>query len=130
MEENFYQPRTTYLKSVIQAIWQVDGYPGYRHEFIVPKGLMEMIFDFGESKPIQANFNGKDFQLAKCFMSGYRTMPVQHDLPQRHTYLGIQFHPAAIKHVLNVPAGEFTNEPMDMTLVEEFFNILWEQLTA
>ncbi|MGB4846358.1 MAG: helix-turn-helix domain-containing protein [Saprospiraceae bacterium] len=128
MEENFYLPQTTYLKSVIQSIWQVDGYPGYHTEFIVPKGIIEMIFNFGESKPIQANINGRDFQLAKCFMNGYRTLPVLVELPQRHTYLGIQFHPAAIKHLLNIPAREFTNEAIDMMLTDGFFNLLWEQL--
>lgn len=128
MEEKLYIPETTYLKSIIRSIWQVYGHPGYDKEIIVPKGIAEMIFDLGESKHVQVRLNGREFPLAKCFMSSFNTLPIYLNLPQHQTFFGIQFHPVVIKHLFNVPAGEFTNDAIDMTLLDSCFGILWEQL--
>lgn len=128
MNNHFYIPETKYLKTVIRSMWQVKNPMPYRNETIIPKGVVEIIFDLSECAPVQSEIGSKQFQLAKCFISGFNTHPVQLRLPDLHFFFGVQFHPVAIKHFLGVPAREFSNLPVDLTLLDTSFNSLWHQL--
>ena len=128
MKSNSYIPHTNYLKNVIRSIWQVNDLTPYKNEIIIPKGVVEIIFDLSESNPVQSRIYNKQYQLAKCFINGFNTYPVQVQLPQQHYFFGVQFHPGVIKHLLGVPAGEFINTLIDLTLIDQPFNFLWEQL--
>jgi AraC-like DNA-binding protein len=116
------------LKNVISSIWQTEGVTNFSIEHIIPKGVIEIIFNFSEGVPILAMLDNKTYTLSKCFINGFNTAPIQIHLPARQIFFGVQFHPFAIKKIFKLPAREFTDNVVDMTLVDSTFNSLWHQL--
>lgn len=112
----------------MHSIWQVDGNPGYKTETIIPKGIVEIIFNFSEQDVILAQLGKRQYLLPQCFISGFATSPVHLVLPGQHFFFGVRFHPAAIRHVFGVPAGEFANHSVDLTLIDHSIHSLWHQL--
>jgi len=128
LTSNIYIPPTEHFKNVFHSIWQTEGIPAFHTEHIIPKGIVEIIFNFSDGTPIIASLNRKQFYLSKCFINGYNSVSLHIDLPAQQTFFGIQFHPLAIKKLLKVPAREFTDVVVDMTLIDSLFNSLWHQL--
>ena len=128
MNTHFYLPEQELLQTFVHCIWQTEGKTAFQQEIIIPKGITEIIFDFGSSEPIAAVINNKNYTLGKCIINGFNTFPIQMHLPQFHTHFGIQFHPVAIKSIFGVPAREFSNLPLDLTLIDPFFETLRHQL--
>ncbi len=128
MNSNIYIPQSAHLRSMINAVWQTEGRPGFNRETIIPKGVIEIIFDLGGSSPVQASLGNKQFPLPKYFINGFNTLPLQLQLPQKQYYFGVQLQPVVIKQLLGVPAGEFTNQSVDLSLLDGFFHSLWHQL--
>ncbi len=117
------------MREFVRSVWQEEGYTTHQQEIILPTGIIEVIFDL-ELEGIAAEISGKDQQLPRCFINGFNTNPVRLNLPSKHTFFGIQFHPPAIRHVLGIPCGEFTNQVIDLTLIDPGFERLWQQLIA
>lgn len=113
---------------MIGAVWQTEGRPGFHRETIIPKGVIEIIFDLGSSSSVEARFGNKQYQLPKYFINGFNTQPLQLQLPEKQYYFGVQFNPVLIKRILGVPAGEFTNQSVDLGSLNVFFHSLWHQL--
>lgn len=128
MNNNFFIPQTAYLKNVIRSIWQVDGLTPFQNETIIPKGIIEVIFNFSESERINGIVNGKPYQLPNCFINGLNTCPIYLQLPEQQTFFGVQFHPIAIRHHFGAPACDFTNRAIDLALLNLSFHSLWHQL--
>ncbi|MEO8088443.1 MAG: AraC family transcriptional regulator [Bacteroidota bacterium] len=128
MNKEIYIPQTAYLKNVIRSIWQIEGITLFQNETIIPKGVVEIIFDFSESAAIQVELHNKFIHLPKCFINGFNTCPIQLQLPKRQIFFSVQFHPIAIKSLFDVPACEFANLTIDLTLINSSFNSLWHQL--
>lgn len=128
MNNNIYIPQIPLLQNIIPFIWQWNGITEFKNETIIPKGIIEIIFDFGEHDSLQGKLNGKSFQLAKCFINGFNTSPINLQLPERHTFLGVQFHASAVKGIFRFAASEFTNLVVDLSLLNVFFSSLWHQL--
>jgi AraC-like DNA-binding protein len=128
MKSELYIPASAYLKNVIRSIWEVNDLSHGKNETIIPKGVVEIIFDLSGSAPVNSDINGKHLQLAKCFINGFNTSPVRLYIPAHHFFFGVQFHPVAIRHLFGIPAGEFTNLAVDLTLLNQSFNSLWHQL--
>jgi len=55
-------------------------------------------------------------------------MPVQIQLPERQVFLGIQLQPLAVKKILGIPAREFSDMIVDLSLLNSTFHSLWPQL--
>ncbi len=110
-------------------MWQVEGFPVYKSEHIIPKGVVEVIFNLsdGDSRII-AQLEGKKYQLGKCFINGFNTAPIQLQLPQYQFFFGVVFQPLAIKRVFGIPAGEFSDKLVDLTMIDPGFHSLWHQL--
>lgn len=128
MSSNIYIPKTKYLKQVIRSIWQTNYQTNFKQEIIIPKGIVEIIFDLGGSAPIHGTIYTKHIQLPKCFINGFNTHPIQIYLPEHHFFFGVQFHPTAIKDFFKIPASEFSNLTIDLTLLSSSFDYLWHQL--
>jgi AraC-like DNA-binding protein len=109
-------------------MWQVDRIASYRQEYIVPKGIVEIIFNFSDDSPIQARFGNEKHTLSKCFINAFNTIPIEISLPRKQIFFGIRLQPLAAKKVLKVPASEFANLPVDVTLLDDAFSSLWHQL--
>ena len=130
MINNIYIPKTGYLQTVVQIIWQIEGVVPYQQEYIVPKGIVEIIFNFGDNGPVPAELNDKHYQLSKCFINGYNTCPISLQLPGKHHFFGVQMQPATVKNIFGLPAAELSNTAIDLTLVDPYFLSLWHQLAA
>lgn len=127
MKNDCYIPPPGYLQSIIRQIWQTDGVRGYSTEVIIPKGVVEIIFDCGNA-PVRASLGSKIYTPRRCFINGINTSPVLLQLPQMQTYFGVQFHPAAIKGLFGAPAREFGNCIVQLELIDPFFGQLWQQI--
>ncbi|MGZ8524431.1 MAG: helix-turn-helix domain-containing protein [Chitinophagaceae bacterium] len=128
MNSNHYIPVTAPFKNVIHSIWQVEGFTAFHEEHILPKGIVEIIFNFSDGIPILANVGDKQFHLSNCFINGFNTAPVQLRLPEQQKFFGVQFHPLAVKKIFRIPACEFSDTLVDLTLLDTSFHSLWHQL--
>lgn len=128
MHQESYLPQTPYIKNIVRSIWQIEGVTTFQNETILPKGIIEIIFNFSEDNSIIGIVNSQSFQLPRCFLSGINTHSIQLQLPQHQTFLGIQFNPVAIKYLLEVPCCEFTDQTIDLNLLNLSFNSLWHKL--
>ncbi len=113
---------------MIHSIWQVDHFTSFGTEYILPKGIVEIIFNFSDCPPINAQLNGNKYSLPNCFINGYNTNPIQLQLPQKQIFFGVLFQPMAIKKVFGSPAYEFSDKTVDLTLLDPMFRSLWHQL--
>jgi AraC-like DNA-binding protein len=127
LNNNYYIPKETCFKNVIAAIWQVGWSTSFERENIIPKGIVEIIFNFSDSS-IPAQLNGKQYHLPNCFINGFNTTPIQIQLPEKQVFFGVIFQPLAIKKIFGSPAGEFSDITVDLTLLYSTFHSLWHQL--
>jgi AraC-like DNA-binding protein len=128
MHHNHYIPTDPLVKSVIHSIWQVDHVTAYSREYIIPKGIVEVIFNFSHGTSITAHLEGQAFQLPNCFINGFNRVPIQLQLPPQQVFFGILFQPLAIKKLFGNPASEFADTTVDLTLLDKAFESLWQQL--
>ncbi|MFT3681652.1 MAG: helix-turn-helix transcriptional regulator [Ferruginibacter sp.] len=114
---------------MVQSFWQAERQNGdMNKETIIPKGVVEIIFSFEDHTGMNALLNGKMYSIPKCCINGYNTMPIYLNLAARQHFFGVVFHPAAVKKIFGIPAGEFANLCVDMTLINTAFNSLWQAL--
>jgi AraC-like DNA-binding protein len=125
---NYYIPKELCFKHTIHAIWQVDTFHHFHKEYIIPKGVVEVIFNFSDSASIPAQLGSKLHHLSNCFISGFSTRPIQLHLPKQQVFFGIVFQPLAVKEIFKIPACEFSNITVDLTLLDPIFHSLWHQL--
>jgi AraC-like DNA-binding protein len=100
----------------------------FQKEVIVPKGIIEIIFNFNIENGIPCHINGKAFHIQHCFVSGFNTSPVNLALPGHHHFFGVRLQPLAVKKICKAPGAELLNSPVDLTLLNKEFLSLWHQL--
>jgi len=113
---------------VIHSIWQTSGFTPFLNEHIIPKGIIEVIFNFSSGSPMLAHMGERQYHLSRSFINGFNTAPVQLQLPEQQMFLGIQLQPLAVKKILGIPAGEFSDMIVDLALLDSSFHSLWHQL--
>lgn len=129
METNIYIPTERPLADVVQVFWQEKREnAGFSHEVILPKGIVEIVFNFFPETTFNGKVYDKNFIIPKCFIQGYHNSSIKLDLPRSQFLFGVVLLTAATKHVLHVPAGEFARQCIDLTLVDASFCSLWHQL--
>lgn len=128
MDAHFAIPQSPLLKEAIHSFWQTNKQVFFGSEIIIPKGVVEIIFNFSVPAVISSVIADKQYQLPRCFINGFYTSPVQLQLPQQHFFFGIRLHPTAVKNLFGVPAGEFANQPTDLTLINKEIHSLWHRL--
>jgi len=129
LKSNYYIPTQPRFKQAIHSIWQVDGYPAFHTERIIPKGIIEIIFNFSNSA-VAAQVGDKKYNLPLCFINGFNTMPIELQLPQKQVFFGVMFQPSAVKRIFKTPACEFSDTTVDLALIDPFFHSLWQQLAG
>jgi AraC-like DNA-binding protein len=112
----------------IHSIWQTHGIPGFHKERILPKGIVEIIFNFSEGGPVEVGIGDRTASLPACFINGFNTGPIHICLPRQLSFFGVQMQPLAVKKVLGFPAGEFSNRVVDLSLVDSAFLSHWHHL--
>jgi len=112
----------------VRSFWQIAGAPNYQHETILPKGVVELIFSFGDDVFFSKSIQTQPVGIPRCFVNGMNNIPIKLHTPRRQVFFGVELHPAAVKKLLKVPCGEFLNAITDLQLVNKEFNSLWQQL--
>jgi AraC-like DNA-binding protein len=115
---------------VVHAIWQTSGYTPFQNEQVLPSGIIEVIFNFSEGSPMLAKMGNRSYHLAKCFINGFNTVPVNLQLPEQQAFFGIQLQPLAVRKILGVPAKEFSDTIVDLALIDSIFQSLWHELAG
>lgn len=128
MQNHFSIPQSPLFKDTSYAFWQTHrpNDPPVK-ETIIPKGVVEFIFSF-ETPQIIARINDQTFNIPRCFVRGFNTIPIQLHLSGRQTFFGVVIHPAAARHLLKTQPAEFFNSCVDLTLVDASFYSLWNCL--
>jgi AraC-like DNA-binding protein len=125
---NFYLPKQPCFTTSIHSIWQVDHCTAFTNECIIPKGVVEIIFNFSEGAPILTQVQNTAYHLPRCFITGFSTAPILTQLPQQQVFFGVVFQPMAVQKIFGYPAGEFLDSTADLTLLDKTFVSLWQQL--
>jgi AraC-like DNA-binding protein len=128
LNSNIYIPPSPHVNNAIRSVWQTDGFTPFHIEHIIPKGIVEIIFNFSDGSPILAQVGNRQYHLSKCFINGFNRVPLQLQLPVRQTFLGIRLQPLAVKKLLGIPAGEFSDMIADLDLTDSTFRSLWHEL--
>jgi AraC-like DNA-binding protein len=131
MNINFHEFKEPNIRDLVRAVFQTDGFHDFKNEIIMPKGTTEIIFDLSETTTITARLGeGKQVAetLPRCFVYSFTKQPTYVDLPSHQTYFGISLNPLVIKDIFGIPAGEFANRWIDMSLIDRSISSLWEQL--
>jgi AraC-like DNA-binding protein len=113
---------------MVHSFWQVEGKPDFHRELILPKGNIEIIFNFSDKNLFMAKLAANAFSLPKCFINGFNTTPIILTLPENQSFFGVRLHALAVKQLINVPASAFLDIIVDLTLIDRNFNTLWHQL--
>ena len=113
---------------MVHSIWQVEGKPAFNKELILPKGIVEIIFNFSDRNPFVAQMANSQTYLPGCFINGFNTKPIALTLPEKQSFFGIRLHPLAVKQLIKIPASAFLDMAVDLTLIDPGFNTLWHQL--
>lgn len=113
---------------MIHYAWQVEGLTPFHTEHILPKGIIEVIFNFSDASPMLVHVGDRQYHLANCFINGFNTVPVRIQLPERQLFFGVQFQPLAVKKILRTPACAFSDTIVDLALLDPAFHSLWHQL--
>ena len=128
MSSRFYIPQSPDVKAAVHSIWQIDRLSSFRKEHIIPKGVVELIFNFSDSLPISAQLGDKQYHLPNCFISGFNTAPIRLQLPKKQVFFGVTLQPLAAKKILGAPASAFSDILVDLTLLSSTFNNLWHEV--
>lgn len=116
------------VKNLIHSIWQVDHVTSFAIEYIIPKGVIEIIFNFSDSSITFDQSVRSENHLPHCFINGFNKAPIQLRLPRQQFFFGVLFQPLAIKKIFGIPASEFADITVDLTLIDPAFMSLWHQL--
>ncbi len=54
MESTFFIPQSSSIKTIVHSFWHMEGETVYKTETILPKGIVEIIFNFSDHCSIQA----------------------------------------------------------------------------
>ena len=128
MISNYHTPQPTDFCNAIHSIWQIKGFTPFQKEQILPKGIVEIIFNFSEGTPIPVETDGRQSQLGNCFINGLNKAPINLVLPEKQVFVGVMLRPLAVKKLIGAPAGIFSDDTVDLTLIDRSFNTLWHQL--
>lgn len=55
---------------------------GFSHEVILPKGIVEIVFNFFPETTFNGKVYDKNFIIPKCFIQGYHNSSIKLDLPR------------------------------------------------
>lgn len=127
MTTSFSSCNDIHINQFAKCFWQTEGAPVYGAETILPKGAVELIFNFGDTISFNDDKKNVSF-IPRCFVSGMRDIPVQLVAPANQSFFGIELHPVAVKKLLKLPAGELLNAITDLEGINSEFTGLWHQL--
>ena len=129
MKNHIYFPKNTELKEIVRVFFQSRGRNElHRQEVIIPRGIVEVVFNFEDTLKITAEIESEKTVLPRCFITGYKRLPSLIHHGENQDFFGVVFQPSIIKHRFGYLASEFADKYIDLTLIDSSFNSLWYQL--
>lgn len=107
---NIYFPTGEIEKTFIKSIWRLsDNDLNHRKEIILPKGTVEIIFNFSDT----IDYFNPSLQVSKClpsvFVNGINFKPFELTKSGRQEFLGIQLNGIGLRMLSNVSTKEFND---------------------
>lgn len=130
MKDRFYLAAPCHLLDNIHCFWAIDKESRFHNELIIPKGVIEIVFNFSITEPINVKFGTGALKLPGCFVNGFNTIPVHITLPKYHSFFGVQLQPMAVRKLLGTNGKEFSDQTVDLCLIKAGFYNLWCELAA
>jgi AraC-like DNA-binding protein len=127
MNNAIYFPASTPIGAYATSIWEVKNVHGVS-ETILPKGSMEIIFNFSQSVKSQIPSQTAALQAPRCFIQGMLTAPLQVSYAHDQHLLGICIQPDRLQSLLGILPSELINTRVDLTMMDPRFDRLWHQL--
>ena len=97
MNSDLYIVQGPHLKHLIHSAWQVNRFTSFYKEHIIPKGIVEVIFNFSEGSPIVAEFGSKQVSFTELFYQWFNTTPIRLLPPKQQVFFGVQLQPLGCK---------------------------------
>lgn len=127
MNKYFHIPTSSPIAEYITGIWEIDGGFNVR-ETILPKGIVEIIFNFADGIHA-ARILGTDIYTApKCFIQGLNTSILNVQYLGKQHLLGIRLPAYRVQDLLGIIPAELCNTTIDLSLIDPLFDHLWSQL--
>jgi AraC-like DNA-binding protein len=127
MDTSIHIPSTSQLTEYVTSIWEVFGNQNIK-ETILPQGVVEMIFNLGDSMQGVMPHKTETFHAPRCFIQGVNTQVIQVSYTGHQHLFGIRLQPGMVKSLIGIIPSEVKNTLIDLTLIKPGFNILWHQL--
>ena len=126
---DIYYPTGEIEKTFINSIWHLsDSVLQERKEIILPKGTIEIIFNFSD----KITYFNPSLQVSKklpaVFINGINFKPFELTKTGRQEFVGMQLNSAGIKLLFNIPAREFNNAVYEGQEICSDFNMLADEL--
>ncbi len=127
MKTRVHIPSRSALSNYVTALFETSR-PGISRELILPKGVVEIIFNLGG--PAQGILPHHDTATPapNCFLQGMNTYMVDVAYSGQQHLFGICLQPHMVKKLLGILPSECKNTLLDLTLIEASFKSLWHQL--
>lgn len=111
---DIYYPTGEIEKTFINSIWRLSENDLHkRKEIILPKGTVEIIFNFSD----KINYFNPSLQISKelpiVFVNGINFKPFELIKTGRQEFLGIQLKSIGLRLLFNISAKEFNNSVYD-----------------
>jgi len=126
---DIYFPSTEIERYLVKSIWRLQEYNTYqRKETILPKGTVEIIFNFSDNITYSNPAMDVNRVFPYCFINGINFKPFNLIKSGQQSFLGIQLNVIGLKILFNIPVNEFTNTVIDGSQVCKSLDILCHQL--
>ncbi len=96
----------------------------------MPKGVVDIVFNFSGSTAIKAQIDAYKADLPKCYINGFNTVPVVLNIPGYQSFFGIRLNPVAIQPLFGIRTGELINRSLDLFLINKTIESLWYRLAG
>ena len=128
MNNNLRIPYTSPYSNAVHSFWQSERNTALNQEIIIPKGVVEIIFNLNDRAPILSRLGARQYSVSDCFINGFNTVPILLRPPDHQLFFGVQLQPSAVKEIFGASASEFSNKLVDATLLDPSIRPLWHQL--
>lgn len=126
---DIYYPTGEIEKIFINSIWRLSEYDMHkRKEIILPKGTVEIIFNFSD----KINYFNPSLQVSEklptVFVNGINFKPFELIKTGRQVFLGIQLNSIGLRLLFNISAKEFNNSVYEGKIICSHLDIIADEL--
>ncbi|MCO5231796.1 MAG: AraC family transcriptional regulator [Chitinophagales bacterium] len=126
---NIYFPSNELEKTFINSIWSLsDNDIHQRKEVILPKGTVEIIFNFSDAIEYSNSFSLSSQKLPSVFINGINFKPFELLKTGRQQFLGIQINSIGLRILFNISPKEINDLVCDGAEICKQLNNLANEL--